>query len=311
MNIFKYDLNSVPVINGVYQFTDDAPIVTEGDGLKWLGYENVGENYRPNYFYNKDSDNVGNYINLAEFLGNDKIILDVGAGLGECAISFALSGLRAIAVDISQIMMEAAVKRARKHNVPEEKIIFARMNAYKLELEDNSVDAVLAMDVLHQVDRPELIVDEIKRVLKPEGYFLKYGGKNLGFTEEQQKANDYYNSVLKDIETFYYNHVSESDYRPFSSWEQADKCVKENFVEYKSIDDTGAFWADNIEWSLKLGLHKLKTRAAGGTQLIPDEVHNGAWAKTDGYAKNKYGEDYENISRFYNHTSGMVLYKMV
>ena len=52
-----------------------------------------------------------------------------------------------------------------------------------------------------------------------------------------------------------------------------------------------------------------KTKAAGSAQLIPDDIHNEAWAKTDLYAKEKYGGDYENISRFYNHTSGRVLYK--
>jgi hypothetical protein len=58
-----------------------------------------------------------------------------------------------------------------------------------------------------------------------------------------------------------------------------------------------------------MGLHKTKTRAAGQKQLIPDDIHNDAWAKTDEYAKNKYGEDYESISRFYSQTGGMVLYK--
>lgn len=303
---------TVPVISGVYQFTDDKPISVEGDGLKWLGYEFVGENYRPDYFYNKGNEYLGTYVNFADFLGIGKIILDVGAGLGECAISLALSGLRAIAADISQVMLETGAKRAKKHNVPDDKIIFARMNGYKIELTDNSVDAILAMDVLHQVDQPELMMDEILRVLKPDGYFLKYGGKSLGFTDEQQAANSRYNDVCKDIEDFYDKLINEAGYGEpvYSSWEQAAKCINENFYEYKSIDDTGAYWKDNFEWPLKWGLHKTKTKAAGSRQLIPDEIHTDLWAKTDEYAKSKYGENYENISRFYNHTSGMTLYKL-
>jgi len=299
------------VVNGVYQFTEDEPISVDGDGLKWLGYEYVGENYRPEYYYDKDNEKLGNYVNLAEFLGNDKIILDVGAGLGECAISLSMSGLKTIAADISQVMLEAAAKRAQKHHVPNEQLIFTRMNGYKLELADNSIDAVTATDVLHQVDRPELMIDEILRVLKPEGYLLKYGVKSLGFTEEQQAANSRYNEAQKDIQDFYQKLISEAGYGEpvFSSAEKADECVNKNFVEYKSIDDTGAFWADNREWPLKWGLHKTKTKAAGSKQLIPDKIHNDAWAKTDEYAKSKYVENYENISRFYNQTSGMILYK--
>lgn len=133
----------VPVINRVYQFTKDTPISVESDGLKWLGYEYVGENYEPGYVYNKDNDKIGNSDYLADYIGKNKIILDVGAGLGGSSISFALSGIHAIAADISQVMLETAVKRAQKHNVFDN-IIFVRMNGYKLELPENSVDCVLA-----------------------------------------------------------------------------------------------------------------------------------------------------------------------
>jgi ubiquinone/menaquinone biosynthesis C-methylase UbiE len=304
---------SVTVINGVYQFTNDSPISIEGDGLKWLGYENVGENYEPGYVFNKDDDNVGSSKELAEFMGNDKIILDLGAGLGGSSISFALAGLRAIGADISQAMLEAAIKRAQKHNVPDDKIIFVRMNGYKLELADNSVDVVIAIDVLHQVDRPELVMEEIKRVLKPDGFFLQYGGgKNLGYTEEQQTANTRYNEAQKDIQSFYDKIIIETGYGelPFSSWDKAADSIKENFVEFITIEDTGMYGANNMEWPLKLGLHKIKTRASGSKQLIPDEIHNEAWARTDEYAKSKYGENYDGMTRYLNFTSGMILYKL-
>jgi len=303
---------TVPVIDGVYQFTEDSPISIDGDGLKWLGYENVGENYEPGYVYNKDNEvGIGNSVKLAEYLGEDKIILDLGAGLGGSSISFALAGLKAIAVDISQAMMKSAVQRAKKHNVPENKIIFTRMNGYKFELADNSIDAVIAMDVLHQVGRPELMMEEIKRVLKPDGYFLKYGGGSLGYTEEQQAANEKYNKAYNDIESFYNKLIDKSRYdkRPFSSYDNAKNCVNENFIEFITIEDTGIYGASNMEWQLKMGIHKLKTKANGTRQLIPDEIHNAIWAKTEKYAKKKYGENYENITRYYNQSSSTVLYK--
>ena len=303
---------TVPVINGVYQFTKDKPISVKGDGLKWLGYENVGENYEPGYVYHKDTDSVGNSDYLAEFIGGDKMILDLGAGLGVTSISFARSGMRVIAADISQAMLEIAVKRARKHNVSD-KIIFARMNGYKLELADGSVDAVIAVDMLHQVDRPELVIKEILRVLKPDGYFLQYGGsKSLGYTDEQQAANQRYNEAQKDIQSFYDSLITEAGYAepPFSSWEAAANCIKENFAEFKTLEKTGAYGGENLmEWRLKAGIHKVKTRASGSKQLIPDDIHNDAWAKTDNYARTKYGENYEDMIRYYNFTYSMVLYK--
>ena len=314
-----------PIVNGVYQFTNDKPISVEGDGLKWLGYELVGENYEPGYFYNKENDRIGNSESLAKFIGSSKVILDIGAGLGGSSISFALCGLYSVAADISQVMLETAIERAKKHNPPRDKIIFARMNGYKLELADSSIDAVLAIDVLHQVDRPELVMEEIKRVLKPEGYFLQYGGgvsKKTGeYTEEQAAANAKYNEALKDIQSFYDNIILEAGYSepPFSCWDKARECIEENFEEFTTITDTGVYSGNNtvdnivMERKLKLGLHKIKTRASGSKQLIPDTIHNDAWMRTDQYARNKYGENYGEITRYFisgsGTSSGMKLHK--
>ena len=302
---------TVPVIDGVYQFTDDSPISIDGDGLKWLGYENVGENYEPGYFYNKDKDTIGNSAKLADYLGDGKIVLDLGAGLGIASISFALAGLNVIAADIAQSMLAFAVRRAQKHNVPDDKIVFTRMNGYKLELADKSIDAVIAIDVLHQVDQPELMIDEIKRVLKPDGFFLQYGGSNhLGYTAEQEAANAKYSDICRDIESFYDTLINESGYRPFESRDIANAYINKNFIEFVTLENTGWYAAYNMKWNLKTGLHKTKTRASGVKQLIPDEIHNTAWGKTDEYAKNKYGENYEDIFRYFNFQSNTKLYKL-
>jgi len=300
------------VINGVYQFTDDAPISTESDGLQWLGYECVGENYEPAYFHDKASDTIGDSDNLANFLGEGKVVLDIGAGLGGHSISFALSGLKVIAADISQTMLESAVERAKRHNA--DGIIFARMNGYKLALADNSIDAVLELDMLQQVDRPDLVINEIKRVLKPDGFLLQYYGaiRELSYTKAQEADNTKYNAALKDIQTYYDTQIQESGYKSnlFSSWEQAGNSIKENFVPVKTIANTGMYKADNRKWPLKWGLHKLKTRASGAKSLMSKEIHDTAWAKTHAYAIDTYGEGYEEIYRWFNQESGIVVMTM-
>lgn len=97
--------------------------------------------------------------------------------------------------------------------------------------------------------------------------------------------------------------------KAFSSWEKAEACLRENFVEYKRFENAGIYSGSNMKWPLKLGLHKIRTRASGYKQLIPDEIHNEAWSKTDSYAKSKYGENYEDIARYFNFTSNMILYR--
>jgi len=304
---------TVPVMGGVYQFTDDVPFMAEGDGLKWFGYEQVGVNYEPGYFHNRETDNIGDSNNLAVFLGDGKIVLDIGAGLGASAISFALAGLNVVATDISQAMLESAEKRAKQHSVPANQIIFARMNGYKLTMADSSVDAVLEVDMLRQVSHPELVIEEIIRVLKPGGYFLQYGGwATASYTDEQKAANEQYNSVYKDIQEYYDKALTDARFAGplFSSWEQADECINKNFALHTTLTDTGCYDNKNYIWTLSMGLHKIKTRASGVKQLIPDEMHEAAWAKTDAYARKKYGDDYESLNRYSNNRSGIHVYKL-
>jgi len=302
----------MPIVDGVYQFTNDAAIFTECDGLQWLGYEHVGENYEPGYFYSKEAEIIGCSRNLTNYLGEAKIVLDIGAGLGASAISFALAGLNVIAADISQAMLVSAVKRARMHKVPDEQIMFARMNGYKLALADNSVDAVLEVDMLQQVDRPELVVEEILRVLKPDGCFLQYGGWYYApYSDEQQAVNETYNKILNDIQAYYKDALAKTGHikSPFESWTQIDDILKSNFTLQTTLEDTGCYDSKDLVWTLAQGLHKTKTRAAGKAQLIPDETHNKAWNKTVEYAINKYGNDYESVYRYYNVRSGIEVYQ--
>jgi len=302
----------VPVINSVYQFTEDMPFCTKGEGLKWLGYEQVGENYEPGYFYNKDADSIGSSHNLAAFMGEGRVVLDIGAGLGASAVSFALAGLTVIAADISQSMLESAVMRAEQHNVPANQIVFARMNGYKLALADNSIDAVLEVDMLHQVDQPELVVAEILRVLKPGGYGLQYGAWAAApYKKKEQAVNEIYNNSLMDIQNYYAKVLDEAGYTGpiFSTWERVDECMRENFILHTTLEDTGCYDAKNVIWTLNMGLHKTRTRASGAKQLIPEEMHKAVWAKTDAYARKKYGEDYGSIKRYFNNRSGILVYK--
>jgi uncharacterized protein len=300
-------------INGVYQFTGDVPVSTDTNGLMWLGYEQVGENYEPGYIHNKEADVIGRSDNLASFLGEEKVVLDIGAGLGASAISFALAGLRVIAADISQVMLESAAKRANFHGVPVNQIVFARMNGYHLPLADNSIDAVLEVDMLHQVNRPEIVMKEILRVLKPDGCFLQYSMSETvpPYTDEQHSVNTKYNQTLQDIQDYYNKTLTEAGYTGplFSAWEQAGESKKKNFTLFTTLADTGCYDNKNTIWTLKKGLHKTKTRAAGAKQLIPADIHNHVWAKTDTYARNKYGDNYEDIYRYYTNRSCILVYK--
>ena len=65
------------------------------------------------------------------------------------------------------------IKKAKKYlsEYPNKHISFQVANASKLPFKDNSFDAVFGFWVLHHVKDWKRAIDEIYRVLKPEGYF--------------------------------------------------------------------------------------------------------------------------------------------
>lgn len=302
--------NRITVVDGVYQFTNDDPISINENDLKWLGYEKVGVNYEPAYALSQDVNNFGVFgacaRKLADILGKDKIVLDLGAGLGQACIPLALENVKTIAVDISQKMISITNKRAQENNVPKDKLICARMNAYNLYLSDNSIDAIIGIDLLHQVDRPQFVMKEIKRVLKEDGVLIRYSTNNFVYTDEQIKENIFYNGVLKDIKTFYENCIKGYEVIPFSSWDKSLECMKNEFEEPEVVETNEKI---SQVWNLKLGLHKIKTRASGSTQLIPDNIHNDAWLRTEEYAIKKYGECYTEIKRCFNMIGVVEVYR--
>lgn len=99
---------------------------------------------------------------------NGKKVLEIGCGCGEASVYFAMHGADVTATDISDGMVKLAKKVAECHNV---KIRGGVCSADNLPFENSSFHIVYAANVLHHVDI-EATLDEVKRVLKPGGYFF-------------------------------------------------------------------------------------------------------------------------------------------
>jgi SAM-dependent methyltransferase len=95
----------------------------------------------------------------------NKSILDLGCGAGENSVYFALKQAKCIATDYSPLMVETALRLAKKYGV---KIEGRVMNAMKIEYPDDSFDFVYASNLLHHVN-PHQTLREMHRVLKRGG----------------------------------------------------------------------------------------------------------------------------------------------
>lgn len=96
-----------------------------------------------------------------------KKLLDLGCGIGDASIYFALRGAEVTAIDISPAMIKLVKKLARLKRVSK-KVGAKVMVAEKLNLPSNSFDFVFGNGVLHHVD-PNRALSEVYRVLKPGG----------------------------------------------------------------------------------------------------------------------------------------------
>ena len=96
-------------------------------------------------------------------------VLDLGCGGGFMAEALAERGANVIGVD----PVEAAVVAARAHAGEAGLAIDYRVGSGEaIPLADGSIDCVVCVDVLEHVADIDRVLDEIVRVLKPDGLFL-------------------------------------------------------------------------------------------------------------------------------------------
>lgn len=98
-----------------------------------------------------------------------KRVLDIGAGLGESSVYFALQGARVTSADISPLMVEKTLALGRKHGVELEGIV---SGAESLNVPANQYNFVYIANTIHHVEDRALLFEQIGRALKPGGKFF-------------------------------------------------------------------------------------------------------------------------------------------
>ena len=98
-------------------------------------------------------------------------ILDVGAGLGESSVYFALQGAQVTTTDISPGMVRAALRLAELHGVTLEGRVIA---GETLGVEEGAYDFVYVANTIHHVADRAALFAQIVRALKPGGRFFSW-----------------------------------------------------------------------------------------------------------------------------------------
>jgi SAM-dependent methyltransferase len=98
-----------------------------------------------------------------------KRVLDVGAGLGESSVYFALQGASVTCTDLSPSMVETATRLARRHGVTVTPVVSA---GETLPVPSEEFDIAYIANTIHHVTNKPALFEQLRRVLKPGGRFV-------------------------------------------------------------------------------------------------------------------------------------------
>jgi ubiquinone/menaquinone biosynthesis C-methylase UbiE len=117
---------------------------------------------------------------------NAKRILEVGVGAGTDHLQWARAGCECVGVDLTDAAIEATRRRLELYGFSS---TLRRLDAQSLPFADNEFDLVWSWGVIHHAERPERIMAEIHRVLKPGGEFrgMMYKRRSLAVFKEWVK----------------------------------------------------------------------------------------------------------------------------
>lgn len=97
-------------------------------------------------------------------------VFDAGCNNGNYTLALALAGYDATGVDFAPGLLNAARRRAEELKVP---ATFGKMDLDSVFwYADSEFDNAICTSVLHAVRRPEWVLDELHRVIKPGGLLL-------------------------------------------------------------------------------------------------------------------------------------------
>lgn len=108
--------------------------------------------------------------------------LDAGCGAGQVAVGLAktLPDISVTGVDIGEAILTLAQDRARREGVSD-RITTRMANVEALPYPDDFFDVVMNASMLHMVEDPVRMLNELERVLKPGGLLLISNIKRVWF----------------------------------------------------------------------------------------------------------------------------------
>jgi SAM-dependent methyltransferase len=132
---------------------------------------------------------------LARELCRGADVLDVASGEGYGSALLAQTAKSVIGVELSQAAVDHAARSYQLAN-----LAFKRGDARRIPLADSSVDAVVSFETLEHFLEHQEFLDEVKRVLRPDGRLILSSPERDVYSPLESAANPYHVNELSRVE---------------------------------------------------------------------------------------------------------------
>jgi ubiquinone/menaquinone biosynthesis C-methylase UbiE len=148
--------------------------------------ESTGERLIPSQQGDAAIEHLHRYAVAAE-IARGKAVLDLACGEGYGAFLMSRAAVRVVGVDVSS---EAVAHATATYGSDHLQYVVGSCTA--VPLADDSVDLVVSFETLEHVQNHDAMLDEIRRVLRPDGLLILSTPDRDVYTREQQRDNPFH-----------------------------------------------------------------------------------------------------------------------
>ncbi|MEH1881454.1 glycosyltransferase [Nostoc sp.] len=149
--------------------------------------EFTGERYVPSLNGQIKYEHLHRYALCVDYVAG-KTVLDIACGEGYGCALFASTAKSVVGVDINSEVVDYATNEYSTHN----NVRFIVGSCDSVPLSDNSVDVVTSFETIEHHDKHEEMMQEIKRVLKPDGVLIISSPNRLTYSDEPKYSNPFH-----------------------------------------------------------------------------------------------------------------------
>jgi 2-polyprenyl-3-methyl-5-hydroxy-6-metoxy-1,4-benzoquinol methylase len=135
-------------------------------------------------------EHIHRYAIACELVQNKKV-LDIACGEGYGSYLMANDAFSVTGIDINSIVIEKAREKYKRSNLQ-----FLQGPADKIPVEDHVFDIVVSFETIEHLENHQLIFNEIKRVLKPEGVLIISTPNKLFYSDKNGYVNPFHKKEL-------------------------------------------------------------------------------------------------------------------